>query len=321
MRFDLAPMEGVSGYVYRNAHAAAFGPADGYITPFLAPTQSRCFSARELREVDPVHNAGLNVTPQFIAASAENFIWAEHALHAMGYSEVDLNLGCPSGTVTSKCKGSGMLAHPDRMEPFLDAIFSAAEGKISIKTRVGFSDPDEFPALLELFNRYPISRLIVHPRVREDYYRGAPRLESFALAVERARAPLCYNGDLFRPADVAALTASFPTVEQVMLGRGVLADPALIRRLKGGPAASMDELREFHARLWAGYREMMPGPKPALARMKEVWSYLLFLFEDRDRLLKPIRKASRPEEYESAAAAVFRSGVLLPESRFDPEKL
>lgn len=321
MRCILAPMEGVSGYVYRNAHAAVFGPADGYVTPFLAPTQSGCFSARELREVEPEHNAGLSVTPQLIANSPENFLWAEHALHDMGYGQVDLNLGCPSGTVTAKCKGAGMLADPARLDAFLDAVFSGARGKISVKTRVGFADPAEFPALLDIFGRYPISLLTVHPRVRQEFYKGTPHLESFALAVERAGAPLCYNGDLFHPADVAALTARFPAVERVMLGRGVLADPALIRRLRGGAPASMDELRQFHALLWEGYRAMMPGPKPALARMKEVWSYLLFLFADRDRLLKSIRKATRPEDYEAAVAAVFRCGTLLPESRFDPGQL
>ena len=321
MQYHLAPMEGVSGYVYRSAHAAVFGPLDGYITPFLAPTQSRCFSSRELREVDPEHNAGLSVTPQLIAASAENFLWAEHALHHMGYPETNLNLGCPSGTVTAKGKGAGMLARPEQLRVFLDAVFSAAAGPVSVKTRVGFSSPEEFPALLELFSQYPIARLIVHPRVREDFYRGSPRLECFTLAAARSRAPLCYNGDLFRPADAQALTARFPGVSQLMFGRGLLADPALARKLRGGPAADLEELRAFHALLWSGYRAMMPGPKPALARMKEVWSYLLFLFADRDQLLKPIRKAARPDEYESAAAAVFREGQLLPESRFDPAAL
>lgn len=321
MLITLAPLEGITGYLFRNAHAAVFGPADRYITPFLAPTQSLVFSHRELEEVLPEHNGGLNVIPQLIVNSSENFIWAARELQAMGYREINLNLGCPSGTVVSKGKGSGFLAHPDRLERFFDEIFSALTVDISVKTRVGKGDDEGWPALLELFGRYPIRELTVHPRIQADFYRGRPRMEAFALAAETSPLPLCYNGDLFSPSHMADFTARFPAVDRVMVGRGVIADPALIRELKGGPAASAEELRQFHDRLYEGYCRVMPGPKPVLAKMKELWAYLSFSFTDRQAGAKPIRKATRLSDYEQAVSRLFREHGVIPGGTFDPSSL
>lgn len=321
MLFTMAPLEGITGSIFRNAHAAVFGPADKYMTPFLAPTQSMCFSARELREVLPEHNAGLNVVPQLLTNRAEHFLWAARQLADMGYREVNLNLGCPSGTVVAKGKGSGFLARPEELDRFLDEVFSQLDVPVSVKTRVGKSDPGEFPALLEIYRRYPICELTIHPRVQADLYRGAPRMECFRLALEGGSAPLCYNGDLFSPEDLARFSSDFPQVGRVMVGRGLIADPSLLRRMQGGPAAGKDELRQFHELLYAGYRQTMPGPKAVLAKMKELWAYLSFSFTDRVRAAKPIRKATTLPDYEAAVARLFREHEVIPGGTFDPRTL
>lgn len=317
MHYTLAPLEGITGYLFRSAHAAVFGSADTYMTPFLSPTQTGCFSPRETRDVAPEHNAGLHVVPQLLTNNAENFIWAARKLRDMSYGEINLNLGCPSGTVTSKGKGSGFLAFPDALDRFFDAVFSQIDGPISVKTRLGKTEAEEFPRLLEIYNRYPISELTIHPRVQADLYRGKPRLESFDYALHHARAPLCYNGDIFSPAHMAAFSAKYPGVESVMVGRGVVTNPALIRQLKGGAGATAAELRDFHDRLYAGYCDTMPGTRAILAKMKELWAYLSFSFTDRDRAAKPIRKATRLPEYEAAVDRLFREHQVLPAGVFD----
>ena len=317
----LAPMEGITGYIFRRAHATCFGPADKYMTPFVSPTQHLCFTARERKEIGPEHNAGLNVVPQILTRDPAHFIWAARALADMGYREINLNLGCPSGTVAAKGKGSGFLAYPDELYRVFDAVFSALTVDISVKTRVGKNSPDEWPRLLEIFDRYPICELTVHPRVQADRYNGTPDLAAFALAAERSRAPLCYNGDLYAPGGLAALSAAFPGVERFMCGRGVVADPSLLRQLRGGPPARKGELAEFHGLLYDGYRAVMPGPRPVLARMKELWSYLLFSFTNREKYVRLLRKAGSLSEYEDVIHALFRDEDLVPAGAFDPAKL
>ena len=321
MEFTLAPLEGVTGHLYRNAHAACFGPADRYMTPFLSPTQSGVFSHRELRDVLPEHNEGLNVIPQLMANLGDNFIWAARELQAMGYREVNLNLGCPSGTVVSKGKGSGFLAFPDRLDAFFDQVFSTLDMNVSVKTRLGKVSAEEFPALLEIFSRYPICELTVHPRIQTDLYRGTPDRDAFALAVERCPFPLCYNGDIFTLRHLEEFSARFPSVDRVMLGRGLIADPALIRELKGGSPATKEEMREFHDRLYAGYREILSGDRIILARMKELWTYLIFSFTNWEEYRKPLRKATRLSEYEEVVQALFTREEVLPAGQFEPAKL
>lgn len=105
-----APMEGITGYVYRSAHHALFPHVDRYFTPFLQPNQNHRFASRERNDVLPEHNKGITLIPQILTNRAEDFIWMAGELEALGYDEVNLNLGCPSGTVVTKYKGAGFLA-------------------------------------------------------------------------------------------------------------------------------------------------------------------------------------------------------------------
>ena len=197
MNYYFAPMEGITGHIYRRVHGECFRSPDKYFTPFLVPGTKKIFRNREIQDILPENNPGLTVVPQILTGKSEDFICGARELQRYGFQEINLNLGCPSGTVVAKGKGSGMLADPDQLEAFLDEIFSALELKISVKTRIGLEEPEEFSRLLTLFNRFPLAELIVHPRLRKDFYKGKPDLEAFALAVRESKNPLCYNGDLF----------------------------------------------------------------------------------------------------------------------------
>ncbi|MGE4276104.1 MAG: tRNA dihydrouridine synthase [Lawsonibacter sp.] len=305
MEYYFAPMEGVTGAIYRTVHHRYFPEVDKYYMPFLTPTQDHVFTPRDLRNTAPEHNRGFWAVPQLLTRNAEDFLWAAHELYAMGYDEVNLNLGCPSGTVTAKGKGAGLLADPEALDQFLDGIFSRVEGAVSIKTRLGMTRPEEFSRLLEVFRRYPISLLIIHPRVRQDFYREPVRLEAFEAAQTRYCGPLCYNGGLVTAQGCTRFQARFPTVERVMMGQGLLANPALIRQAKGGAELEREELRAFHDELYHSYLEAFGSQRNTVFHMKEVWSYLSRLFEGVEKPLKQIRKAEDSAAYESAVSQIF----------------
>lgn len=310
MEYYFAPMEGVTGAMYRTAHHRHFPGVDKYYMPFITPTQDRVFTPRELRNIAPEHNQGYHAVPQVLTKNADDFCWAAKELFAMGYDEVNLNLGCPSGTVTAKGKGAGMLADPEELDRFLETIFAKAEGKLSLKTRLGMNDPEEFPRLLEIFGKYPVSLLIIHPRVRQDFYKNPVQRGAFAQAVEQYSGPVCYNGGLVTPTDCAQFQQEFPGVERVMIGQGLLADPALIQKAKGGAPADGATLRAFHDELYHAYLEAFGSQRNAVFHMKEFWAYLSRLFDGAEKPLKQIRKAADSRGYEGAVEQIFRTCPL-----------
>ena len=262
-------------------------------------------------------------------------------LKEQGYEEVNLNLGCPSATVTAKKKGAGFLADPDALDAFLEEIFAHSPLKISIKTRIGVENPDEFERLLDIFSQYPIQKLIVHPRVLKEFYKGNVHREAYVRAKERLSAaaadeetvertiPVCYNGDLFSVSDTERFLVEYPDADDLMFGRGMLIDPALVMRLRAQSADSAEksaakklrpenkstvwedaakrvsDIRDFYGRLAEDYAAVLSGERDVLFKMKELWSWQGQLFEGSEKYLKKIRKAQKLTEYKSAVAALF----------------
>ena len=305
MIFYFAPLEGVTDATFRRIHHACFGGVSKYFIPFVSPTQNLVFTSRDLAAIAPENNVGVPAVPQLLAKDASLFLWAAQALGDMGYSEVNLNLGCPSGTVTAKGKGAGMLRDPARLDAFLDAVFSAVEGPVSVKTRIGVQKPEEFAALLDIYNHYPICELTIHPRVMKQLYRGEADRAAFAAALPECRMPVCYNGDVTTPEALHALEAEFPQLSGIMVGRGLIADPALFRRARGGAPASREELRGYCDDLYHGYTEAFGAASCAVSRMKAHWFYLIHRFEGADPLEKPLRKAREGWEYETVVNQIF----------------
>ena len=305
-RYDLAPLDGITKVVFRRVWNRHFGGADRCFIPFFSPTDHHVVTARDFRELDPDQNRDLPSVPQVMSCKAQDFLWAAEVLGDLGYTEVNLNLGCPSGTVTAKGKGAGFLARPDDLDRFFDGVFSQVKLPVSVKTRLGIADPAEFEWLLEIYNRYPIACLTIHARVQKEKYRGPVHLEEFGRTLENSRNPVCYNGDLRTVAEVHALEKRFPAVESVMIGRGAVADPALLRKLRGGPAATREELQAFMQDLYREYQAFYGQVGTAAQRMREVWFYLIHLFDDADRLNKKLRRFKNPGEYEAIEAAIFQ---------------
>lgn len=306
MKFYMAPMEGLTGYVFRSAYQRHFHNIDRYFTPFINNAK---MNHREVADILPEHNAGMEVIPQILTNRVEDFVAVSKALGEYGYEEVNLNLGCPSGTVVSKGRGSGFLAMPEELDRFLDGIFSRCPLKISIKTRIGKLDAADWEELLAIYEKYPMTELIIHPRIQRDFYKNTPDMEAFAKAEEMSSHPLCYNGDVFSVEDYERVTKRFPSVERMMLGRGILMNPGLIDEINGKEGVNAKELCAFHDEVMEGYLAVMSGERNTLFRMKELWSYLGERFPDGEKALKRLRKATRIPEYQAAVSEVLQSGL------------
>lgn len=314
MKYYFAPLEGITGYIFRNAYETYFNrQVDAYFTPFIAPSINRCINPKEKRDILPEHNQNIKTIPQILTNQAEVFIKTARELQEFGYEEVNLNLGCPSGTVVSKHRGAGFLEDPEALDRFFEVVFEGCNSKISIKTRIGMDDPEEFYDLLTVYNRYPFSEVIIHPRVREDYYKNKPNVEMFGEAIKNSPHSLCYNGDIFTVSDYKNITELFPTLDKVMLGRGLLRNPALVRQIKGGAPLQKEECRAFHDRLVADYKEVMSGDKNVLFKMKELWSYLAYSFSNPEKYIKKIRKADRMCDYLAVVDGLFAEQELVRE--------
>lgn len=310
MNHYFAPLEGITDSIYRTLHHTFFPGVQRYYIPFLSPTVHRSLTPKEQRELAAPTLAGFCQVPQLLTKVPEDFIWMANRCHDLGYAEVNLNLGCPSGTVTAKGKGSAMLSDPDGLDRFLDAIFSSCEAAISVKTRIGFRSPEEFPSLLEVFNRYPIRELTVHPRVRAAFYDGSVDMYAFRLALQESRNPVCYNGDLCSLADIRRLEDAFPQLTAVMLGRGLIADPGMLT--PGG--TDIKTLERFTDTLLDAYIEAFGGARNAMFRMKENWRYLLTRFAPCEKLSKRLRKTTDISEYRAITREIFQTVPLsLPE--------
>lgn len=310
MKDYMAPMEGITNYVYRNAYHTYFYPMDKYFTPFISAKPNKKLSFKEINEVSPETNQGLKVVPQILTNNAEDFIRTARILMDYGHKEVNLNLGCPSGTVTAKGKGSGFLAEPEKLDRFLDTIFSELDAAISIKTRVGTDYEEDWELLLDIYNKYPVSELIVHPRIQKDYYKNKPRLGTYELAQKKHRAPLCYNGDLFTPEAYKKFTGQFPQTDTFMYGRGLIANPGLVSEIREGKKTDKSTLRKFHDKIYCDYRELLSGDRNVLFRMKELWNYMCPLFTDYEKYAKKIKKAQNCREYDAAISGLFAEQEL-----------
>lgn len=270
MLYYAAPMEGFTDRVWRQTHQKWFGAqgaADRYYAPFISPPENRVLIKKKMAELAPAANPGAPVIPQLLAKDGELAAWMIGQLRALGYTEVNLNLGCPAGTVTAKGKGSGMLRDPAKVDAFLDGVFSRAEGPVSVKTRLGVEKPEEFAAILEIYNRYPISELTIHPRVMRQQYRGQADHAAFAAALPRCTMPVCYNGDV--------------------------------------TTAAKEELRGYLTDLYHGYSDLFGSAGCAISRMKGHWFYLIHCFAGAEKLEKQLKKLREPWEYEVVVNQIF----------------
>ena len=302
MRYYYAPMEGITDATFRRLHAKYFPGVDRYFMPFLSPTIHRTLTPREARELPRADSVDFVAVPQLLGKNVEDMLWAIGVCADQGYDEVNINLGCPSGTVVSKGKGSGMLSDIFALDAFLDAIYAKAVLPVSLKTRIGVNDSENWEKILEIYRDYPVKELTVHPRIRKAFYKGDCDMAAFAKAVEGSPFPVCYNGNVTSIADAESIAARFPGVESVMIGRGLVADPGM---LAGG--TDRDTLKAFLGELSDTYCRVFESKRNAIYRMKDNWHYLIGLFEGSEKLWKEMRKSTDYDRFMAIANEIIET--------------
>ena len=273
MKIYFAPMEGITDGILRRVHREIFGGVDVYCLPFHKLMQTMSLTAREMRDIDPEENRGLNALPQALTKNPEHLLaWLEY-VKGLGYSCADLNLGCPSPTVTKSGKGSAMLQDPGWLLSFMDYVFSRSPATaVSVKTRIGYEDAAEWDRILDILAEFPFEHIAIHVRTMKEQYSGVPHPEAFRAAVRKGVSCPVYNGDLRTPQDVSDLLARIPETEAVMIGRGLLADPSLARQLRGGAKAGEEELTAWYTALYKGWEQRF-GRVQALGRIKKLMEW------------------------------------------------
>jgi len=318
MTLSFAPMEGVTGHVFRRVHHAFFPQADAYYAPFIAPDGKGEFKISRLRDILPENNETITLVPQVLANDAEAFLHVARQLADLGYEEVNLNIGCPSATVVSKHKGAAMLREPERLDAFLADVYARTPIAVSVKTRLGFSSTGEFETLMSVFERYPIYELIVHARNRAGMYRSEPDRDAFARALRQSRFPVVYNGNVFTLGDYHDVSGRFETLGGMMIGRGAAANPALFRTIRGGAELTLSELRDFHDTLIEAHLASGLSPAFTAGKMKELWFYMHTLFPDCAKPYKALTKARDLGQLRACASSLMSSCAFDPARGFQP---
>lgn len=296
MNLYFAPLEGITGYIYRNVHKDFFGSCDQYYAPFIVPSDDEKLTKKSLKDILPENN-NCKLQVQILTNKSESFLKLEKHVKDLGYKEININLGCPSGTVVSKGRGAGFLKDTDGLDKFLYEVFEKTELAVSVKTRTGFYSGEEFGDLLEIYNKYPLTRLIVHPRVREEYYRGKPDMDVFDYAYKNSKNPLCYNGNVCTVGDFEDIVSKYPSLDGVMIGRGGITNPALFREIRGGAKLTDTELVEFTKVLAQKYNDVLKSETFTLHKLKEVWVYCMENFPENKKLSRAVKKAKSISEF------------------------
>ncbi len=303
MKLYYAPLEGITTYIYRNTHAQVFGGVDAYFAPFITPSDNEKISIKNMRDVLPERNSSINLKVQALTNRADSFFKFEDMITDLGYNEANINIGCPSGTVVKKGRGAGFLRDPDGIDRFLCEVFEKTKITVSVKTRIGYTSGNEMENLMKIYNKYPIDVLIIHPRVRDSFYKGIPDMEVFKASYNVSANKVCYNGDIKSAADFNRITSEYPGLDSIMIGRGAVGNPAVFREIKGGEKLKTAELVEFTELLITNYNEVLKSDTFTLHKLKEIWMYVIDNFPQEKKLIKAVKKSNNLADFMRAVYA------------------
>lgn len=304
----LAPIRGVTDVVYRDAFARCFSGFDRAVAPFFQLRQGHGLRPAELRQVAREANHALCTIPQVLTNHAPTFSAALRELKEAGHEEVNWNLGCPYPTVAGRGRGAGLLPDAERIDRILGEVMAEAPVRLSVKMRLGYHDPDEFKAVIEVLNRYPLTEVMLHARTADQMYEGEVDLTRAVEALALCRHPFVYNGDIATVEGWHLLARPLPGVAGWLVGRGALKNPFLPAQLKGAPLPAQEDCRvqlvKFHGLLFEGYGQLLSGDQHRMDKMLAQWEYLAQAFADPPAVFSRIRRC-HANNYEATVAWVF----------------
>ena len=312
---SLGPFQGITDAPFRNVFKRHFGGIDKFYTPFFTGIHKEDH-AKNLQgeEIDPKFNDVETLTPQILSTDAEEILRFTKQCKQLGYKEINLNMGCPFPRVANKKRGCGLLPYPDMVEAMFERVFEEIDIKFSVKCRLGYFSPEEIEAIIPIFNRFPLSELIIHPRIGKQLYKGEADVERFKALIPYINAPLVYNGDIFSRESFEHIREQVQPVNQFMLGRGILANPFLAEEIRGGAWNAPERIARLYAYIVDLYEDRLRhagGSPKVLGRMKELWSYLMNSFEEPQVVWRKIKKINALKEYEDAVEYVFMNNKLI----------
>ena len=296
----LAPMRGITDFIYRNTFSRHFDGFDAAVSPFIPTLKSIRAKPSHLKDVLPENNSAMPIVPQIIGNNHEYFIPLARQLSDLGYETVNWNLGCPFPMVAKKQRGSGLLPYPDKIDNFLEKTVPAIPNRLSIKVRLGRKTPDDLFKLIPVFNRYPLQDLIIHPRTGTQMYDGEPDLDAYERCIEMTHHRVVYNGDIVDLKSFQELAARFKTTEAWMIGRGAITNPFLPAIIKAGQdnfCSRVETFRYFYDELFEEYQKVLSGPGHLLERMKGFWTYFSKAFKDGSKIRKKIHRTLKLQSY------------------------
>ena len=316
---SLGPFQGITDAPFRNVFKQHFGGIDKFYTPFFTGIQKDHAKNLQVEEIDPRCNDVEHLTPQILSTDAEEILRFATQCKQLGYKEINLNMGCPFPRVANKKRGSGLLPYPGKVNEMLATVFEKIDVKFSVKCRLGYFSPDEIYPIIEVFNKYPLNELIVHPRIGKQLYKGEVDIERFKELIPNIKAPLIYNGDIVSVESFNRIRTMVQPVNDFMLGRGLLSNPFLAEDIKGFETESQERrTQRMHAYVLDLYEERLRhagGSPKVLGRMKELWSYMKDSFDESQDIWRKIKKINALKEYEDAVENVFRFATLKDNSQ------
>ena len=312
---SLAPFQGITDVVYRNVFRKHFCGIDKYYTPFFTGIQKDNSKSLRGEEINPEFNDVKTVVPQILSNTAEEIVRFANQCKSMGYPEFNLNMGCPFPRVANKTRGCGLMADPNRTIQMLNEVFDSIEGiKFSIKCRLGYYNDEEINAFIETFNSLPFSEIIVHPRIGKQMYTGEASIEKFVQLIPLINKPLVYNGDIFTTDRYNTVLSSLSSLSSaIMLGRGLLTNPFIAEEIKNldNQQDKKQRLHGFVVDLYINRLHHAGGSPKIIGSMKELWKYMMNIFDDPQNVWRKVKKVNHLDEYEDAVEKIFNENNLI----------
>ena len=317
-KLSLAPFQGITDVVYRNVFKKHFAGIDKFYTPFFTGIQKDNSKSLRGEEISPDFNDVNNVVPQILSNTAEEIVRFANQCKSMGYREFNLNMGCPFPRVANKTRGCGLMADPDRTIKMLNDVFEQLDGiKFSIKCRLGYYNNEEIYAFIDTFNSLPFSEIIIHPRIGKQMYTGEASLEKFKTLIPLINKPLVYNGDIFDVSRYNHVTMQCRDdvyiVSTIMLGRGLLTNPFLAEQIQNidNQQDKKQRLHNFVVNLYVERLHHAGGSPKIIGSMKELWKYMMNIFDDSQNVWRKVKKVNHLDEYEEAVETIFNEQNLI----------
>lgn len=315
VKLSLGPFQGITDAPFRNVFKKHFGGIDKFYTPFFTGIQKDHAKNMQVEEIDPRCNDVKTLTPQILSTDAEEILRFASQCKELGYKEINLNMGCPFPRVANKKRGCGLLPYPEKIDAILGRVFDQIEVGFSVKCRLGYFNPDEIYPVIEVFNRYPLSELIIHPRIGKQLYKGEADVQRFVELIPTIKAPLVYNGDIVSVESFERISNQVQPINEFMLGRGLLSNPFLAEEIRETTPQSIqtrtERLHDYVNDLYEDRLRHAGGSPKVLGRMKELWSYLMYSFDEPQDIWRKIKKINALKEYEEAVETVFREHSLI----------